>query len=371
MKIRHLIPIVAGMLFMPFAANAGSISPSSFEATIAVGETVTIEKTVTTDPGLALSKVDVYFLADNTGSMGGIINSVKSNATTILNAISGGDARFSGIDVNFGVGRYLGDPVEPFYNATNAYTVQQTMTSSVVDTQTAINGWFASGGGDGPEANFYALHQAATNGANTPSGVGGGQSTGWRSDAGKVIVWFGDAQSHTATVNQADTIAALQAEGVTVAAINTRSAGNGIDRFGQASAITSATGGTLTNGVSGSAATIDAILNAVASATSTIDLTLATSGDTSGLDITFTCTDAAGCDDVTGGESRTFEMSVTGVTEGVYDFDVFAPGVRDAVEEDLITVVAGGGGPSVPAPGAALLMGLALLGMAVTRRKAA
>ena len=39
---------------------------------------------------------DVVFLMDNTGSMGGPINSTKRNAQSILDAISGGDPRFAG-----------------------------------------------------------------------------------------------------------------------------------------------------------------------------------------------------------------------------------------------------------------------------------
>ncbi|MGG5891159.1 hypothetical protein ACLF3G_29235, partial [Falsiroseomonas sp. HC035] len=118
---------------------------------------------------------------------------------------------------------------------------------------------FASGGGDTPEANFFGLQQVATSGGATDGlgstdvagGFGTGANTGWRSGAGKVVVWFGDASSHTTTVSQAEAIAALQANGVTVVGINTQSAGFGIDQSGQASANTGATGGTLTNVVTG------------------------------------------------------------------------------------------------------------------------
>ena len=55
---------------------------------------------------------DVVFLMDNTGSMWGMINSTRTNATEILNKISGGDERFEGIDVQYGVATYWGDPLE-------------------------------------------------------------------------------------------------------------------------------------------------------------------------------------------------------------------------------------------------------------------
>ncbi|SVC91103.1 uncharacterized protein METZ01_LOCUS343957, partial [marine metagenome] len=64
---------------------------------------------------------DVVFLMDNTGSMGSMISSTRSNATTILNAISGGDARFEGIDVQYGLATYWGDPLEYAGSSSSSY----------------------------------------------------------------------------------------------------------------------------------------------------------------------------------------------------------------------------------------------------------
>ena len=57
-------------------------------------------------------RADVVFLMDNTGSMGGPITSTKRNASAILDAISGGDPRFAGIDTRSAVATYWGDPRE-------------------------------------------------------------------------------------------------------------------------------------------------------------------------------------------------------------------------------------------------------------------
>ena len=57
-------------------------------------------------------KADVVFLMDNTGSMGGPIASTKRSASKILDAISGKDPRFDGMDARFGVATYWGDPRE-------------------------------------------------------------------------------------------------------------------------------------------------------------------------------------------------------------------------------------------------------------------
>ncbi len=55
---------------------------------------------------------DVVFLMDNTGSMQATITDTQTNANTILNAISGGDDRFEGVDAQYAVATYWGDPLE-------------------------------------------------------------------------------------------------------------------------------------------------------------------------------------------------------------------------------------------------------------------
>ena len=57
-------------------------------------------------------KADVVFLMDNTGSMGSVISATKASASNILNKISGDDPRFKGLNVQFGVATYWGDPKE-------------------------------------------------------------------------------------------------------------------------------------------------------------------------------------------------------------------------------------------------------------------
>ncbi len=383
--------VLVAAALTPLASHAASITPDRFAATIDVGETVTIDKTVALDSaGPAVSKLDVFFLVDNTGSMGSVINSVRSNASTILSAMTGADPRFTGADVAFGVGRYFGDPGEfAPVDPGAAYDLLQPITTNQADIETAINAWVATGGGDRPEGNFFALHQVATEGGptdgigSTDTGAGTGEVTGWRDGAARVVVWFGDAPSHPFgsgdaenTVDLDEAIAALNAENVTVAAINRFGAGAGIDDNGQASDIAAATGGTLTNGISGasSATTIDAILNAVGDATSNIDLSFSAIGDTSGVDVAFACTDPLGCDSVGSGESRSFKVDITGLTPGLFEFEVVADGIAGAVEFDSITVADGSGGQSsratnVSEPGTLALMAFGLIGLAGAIRR--
>ena len=167
-------------------------------------------------------RADVVFLMDNTGSMGGPITTTKRNASTILDAISGGDPRFAGIDTHSAVATYWGDPreylaglrrvywchrescpwswcsryycenptgicrkylpsecserefteAEKTRAAQRAFKINQALTDSKSLVQRGMNQWrpcsYPGGcGGDWAEANFFALHQLATSGGAT------------------------------------------------------------------------------------------------------------------------------------------------------------------------------------------------------------
>ena len=344
-------------------AQAASITPDTFTGTIGVGETITVDKTVTIDVGDVASRVDFYFLADNTGSMGGVINDVRTVAGSLMTALNGAYT-----DASFGVGNYFGDPSELGETGASAYNVLQTSTTNTAAVQAGINSWTASGGGDFPEANFYALHQAATDGGLTDSGVSSGETVGWRAATQKVVLWFGDASSHTATVDQAETIAALNAAGVTVIGLNSRLAGRGIDDSGQASAVTAATGGDLVNDFASVpvGSIVDTILAAVGAALGTVDISLFSDPALiPGLTISYACTDVLGCTDVAGGESRTLSMTVTGDFAGDYSYDTVLAGFPDVREADRIIVT----DASVPEPSVLFLMSAGLLGIGWSRRR--
>ena len=328
---------------------AQSISPDTFSKTITVGQTITIDKTITLGSGGA-SKVDVVFLADNTGSMGGTVSNAKAGATSIMNGLA------STGNYQFGVARYYGDPSEGVA-PTSAFQYLTPLTSSVAGAQAGINSWNASGGGDLPEANYYALQQAA-------------QSSAWRADAQRIVVWFGDAPSHTETTTRAAAQAALQAADAKLVAFNNTSAGSGVDgsygsNVAQASSLVGAVGGSLTNNFTSlsAASFVSKVSEQITAATSSLDLTFGSTLVGSGLTLSFECTDALGCSNVTGGESRTFRLSITGNLVGTYSFDVFARGV-DAAEHDVITVTA-----AVPEPSAWLMLLAGLAVVAVMQRR--
>ena len=209
---------------------------------------------VTIPPKAIGEKVDVYFLADNTGSMGAAIANVQAGANTIMTTLAG-----MGLDIQFGVGNYhdFGDPT--------VFQNQQTITSNLANVTNAINAWSAFGGGDTPEGQLYALSQVPA-------------AAGWRSQALKFLVWFGDAPGHEPicaavwgggfNITRATAIAALksvtapnQPNGIEVLGISVT--GSGLDAAssggyagcpsnglaGQATDITTATSGSLAVGI--------------------------------------------------------------------------------------------------------------------------
>jgi hypothetical protein len=340
------LTLAAALACSAFAAQAQSITPGTVSATLGIGESITIHKTITLGD-VAATNVDVFFLADNTGSMGGTISKAQAGASAILGALP--------TTYQYGVGRYLGDPVE---GEPSAYTQIQALTTNTAAVQTGINAWFASGGGDTPEGNFFALKQVA-------------DTAGWRPEAQRLVVWFGDAPAHTETTTKAQAISALGAANVKVIAFNNGGAGTGIDGcYGvdcnQASDIVAAVGGSVTNNFISisNADFITAVTNEITAASSFIDLIFGSSLLGSGLDLTFTCTDALGCTHVGGGESRTFDLTITGLVAGTYDFSVFAQGVA-ANELDHIVVT----GVPEPETYALMLAGLAAMGVVARRRR--
>ena len=352
----------AAVTLCPGQAIAGSITPSTFNASIAIGETVKVVKKIVTDAGGGL--VDFLLLADNTGSMGGVIDNVQTVANQLVTNL-----KTTYVGSQFAVARYLGDPSESGETFSSAYQVIQKNTASDAATVAAIGSWFASGGGDGPEANFYALQQGVQNGATTCPGLGStsgfcgtsGQTVDWRPSARKVVLWFGDAPSHQNTVTMDNIKAILGSEKASLVALNSGSASTALDsNFSdggqagdQASTVTSSLGaqGALINNfasvpIADILTTVEAAVGAV---TATQDVSLSVVGGVpAGLEVSFDCTDPLGCTDVIGGDSREITMAVKGLIAGEYNFSVVAPGVAGAIEQDRIVV--GDGDVTVPGP---------------------
>src|SRR5574341_1161645 len=270
-------------------AWADPVDPSTVTATIAPGGSLTLTKTVHTP--VIPPRPDVVFLADTTGSMGPAIANVKANATSIMNTV-----RLAQADSQFGAANYkdFNCSIDPF-----PYTLDQAITASIPDAQTGINAWSTTPGGgcDTPEAQLNALFQLATDPA-----------TGFRTGSTRIIAWFGDSSGHDPSNGHtlADVIAALNAASIRVIAVpvDTAPDGDGLDSTGQATAITTATGGVLEP----ASTTSDQVAAAILEGLQNLPVTVSWSIGTCDSHLSVTLTPAS--QTVTSGSDATFVETI-------------------------------------------------------------
>lgn len=172
---RRLAARLAPLVLVP-AAAAQSVTwtPDLDQYVLSPGETAEIVATVCL-PG-QVAKADIYLLADNTASMTPVLESIKANAAVLVDAL----VNTPGVDLRVGIGNYRDFPFDP-----KPFDHQLSPTTDAGALVAAINQWIAAGGGDGSEGQFYALHQLCTDPA-----------IGFRPDAKRIIVWFGDSPAH-------------------------------------------------------------------------------------------------------------------------------------------------------------------------------
>ncbi len=334
---------VATLMLTGPAALADTISPTSFGADLAVGESATVEKTVLVEAsGPTEAVLDVMFVFDTTGSMGGAIDTAKTAAVDILNGLSG----FG--DLHSGAGQYD----DPGFDG-----VYSDLTASDATTIAAIDDFFAcfgSCGGDGPELGWAGIEDAASNAS-------------WRPGSNRFIVAFGNSTFKGPPGSAADTTAALGTNNVDLIGLN-------YGGTGFADEIT-ALGGDVFAGTTDADDIVDTILAAVTAGFSTYSEVTVDDldGGLPGIDVSTVCTSAdtgvcsgavaTGTYDRSTDRTFTFDVTFTRVADGTSIFDTFAlvDGGIVASESDRFTV---DGGPVIPVPAAAwlLLGGLGGLG---------
>ena len=348
---RCLSVAIGALGFAAPLAYADSISPTSFSANLGIGDSVTVRKTVTITDAPTSALLDVMFVFDITGSMGGAIGGAKATAGSVLTTLSGLG------NVASGTGWYA----DPTFNGvkTNLSTTAANTIASInsLDACNAGSGFnSALCGGDFPEVGFDGVRDAA-------------QNASWRAGSNRFIVVFGDATfKTTATGTLANTLAALGANNVDLIGVNFGSIAGDITALGGDVFASSTAPGDIANaiisGITGSLAEYDEVTVG--------DLGAGAPGI--GLDVVCVSADIGTCvgDTATGDYdrsiARTFEFDVTftRLAGGLSAFDTHAlvDGGIVASEADRFPF----GATVVPVPGTLLLLAFGLLGLGFTRR---
>ncbi|MFN8483351.1 MAG: VWA domain-containing protein [Anaerolineae bacterium] len=157
---------------------------SYFGPTLCPGQSAHETKHIFIPP--APGRADIVFAFDASGSMRNEIGVVQTNAIQIMNDLAGLIP-----DVQFGVMDFLDYPSDP-YGGTNdhAYLLRQAVSGNRTAVQSAINAISTGYGADEPEAYARALYESYSDPA-----------IGWRRDARRFVIMFGDSVAHDDNLN--------------------------------------------------------------------------------------------------------------------------------------------------------------------------
>ncbi|OLT23790.1 hypothetical protein BJF81_09350 [Ornithinimicrobium sp. CNJ-824] len=223
--LRTTVAVAAAVALVPAVAHAG-VDPVSYDDALDPGSSVTVTKTVTT-PEIA-PMPDIVLLVDRTGSMGGAIGNVKANMNAIVAAVEA-----QAPEAQWAVASYC-DVGEP-----NPFLLHTDLTDDPGSATSAVDGITLCNGGDGPEDQLNALHQIGA----------GGEAVTFREDSSRIVVWFGDAPGHDPSLGVTETAATTSLTDVGAKVLAVSVGANQLDASGQATRITTATGGALYSGV--------------------------------------------------------------------------------------------------------------------------
>ncbi|KAK1832043.1 hypothetical protein QBC39DRAFT_381923 [Podospora conica] len=221
----HISSVIAVALALVRASLAEpGVTPASVKRDADPGTTFNINKVVTTFE--IPPKPDVVLLVDVTGSMSSTIDNIKANLGSVISTVTGTQPSAQFAVVSFGD---LDDGPD------RGFKVVEGLTSNVGRLQDAVNSLSAGGGGDEAEDWINALFQIA-----------GADAISFRSGSSPIVVLVGDAPSHDPSPPSGgqtliSAIGALLDRRIRVIAVDV----GRLDGDGQASKVTSATGGSI------------------------------------------------------------------------------------------------------------------------------
>jgi hypothetical protein len=189
-----MIWLLAGLLV------GGDLIAADIEVTLYPGQLTNSSASVTL-PSLPPA-ANVLFSFDVTSSMGGVLDTAKSNAITLMASLEA-----TGVSFHFGVSSF-GDYPATYnscgysntygtslggggYVADYPYQLNQALTTNLTSVSTAIGGLRLTPGADGAESYTRALYESYAD-----------TNMVWRSGAKRVVVNFGDSVPHDCNINE-------------------------------------------------------------------------------------------------------------------------------------------------------------------------
>ena len=255
-KFLNVFVILAVFIGLTYSVGLAQVTPPEVEEEMYPGTYIEIAKEVTT-PAIP-PVVDICLLEDETGSFYDDIANLQggTTATDIFDAIT-----MVSPDAQFAVTGFRDYPTYPYGEPDDwVYRLLSSMSPVKQDWLDGINLLTAGGGWDEPEAQYDAIVLAAE----------GSENCGWRDNPNvqRILVVTTDAPFHppdgTHINDQASTLTALNAAGITLIGLKAPGAGGELD------ALATATGGSVQPLSSDGANIASAILAALAEVTTDV-----------------------------------------------------------------------------------------------------
>jgi hypothetical protein len=179
------------------AQETATLAPSIVSAELAEGESLSEHKILTLPESVTPPRADIMFVVDLTGSMGGELAQVKSEAVDMMNQITGviDDVRFGVISHMDYPDSYTSCGYSSTYGASTdyPYKLDQELTTYKPDVEIAVNNLALGSGYDGPESYTRVLYEAYAD-----------SNIGWRDGARKILIFWNDSIPHACDLNLCD-----------------------------------------------------------------------------------------------------------------------------------------------------------------------